>query len=306
MGLDRWMAAATGDPHFDGFDGESFDFMGEREKIYNLLSDHDVQVNARFGFWPEGEGATCLDRIGILAAGHKIQFGIEDVTIDDYPVRSGRMEIALGIAIETIGNLNSLFLDQISRCTDFYRWTLLRGHRVTTPGYNFVVILGRCGDDNPLLLNILCEMTGKLWPHGVIGQTADHDGVARQCHGRNGEGVVEGVYQDYEVSSLWASDFKFNRYRERVPAPLLSAAAISSFQPQYSLPAEAQYQMRPPLRGFVAKVLLHALYRLKRIRAHRAMQVFAVQSLLRRCEIIIVALVTKGEWPSPYPAGKTC
>ena len=56
-------------------------------------------------------------------------------------------------------------------------------------------------------------MERRLWPHGIVGQTADHDGIARRSEGRNGEGIIEGTYRDYEVSSLWADDFRFNKYR---------------------------------------------------------------------------------------------
>lgn len=37
-----------GDPHFRGDDGGLFDVQGEADHVYNLLSDHNLQVNAKF------------------------------------------------------------------------------------------------------------------------------------------------------------------------------------------------------------------------------------------------------------------
>jgi hypothetical protein len=42
------LASACGDPHFKGFDGTTFEFLGSRGSCYNLLSEQDHQINARF------------------------------------------------------------------------------------------------------------------------------------------------------------------------------------------------------------------------------------------------------------------
>jgi hypothetical protein len=47
-------------------------------------------------------------------------------------------------------------------------------------------------------------------PHGVLGQTWKNE---NQGKGDQGEGVIEGMFTDYEVNSLWADDFKFNHYK---------------------------------------------------------------------------------------------
>jgi len=41
-------AGTSGDPHFRGFRGQSFDFQGEKGKVFNIISDKYSSVNARF------------------------------------------------------------------------------------------------------------------------------------------------------------------------------------------------------------------------------------------------------------------
>jgi len=50
--------------------------------------------------------------------------------------------------------------------------------------------------------------------HGLLGQTADKDYSPRLRvpHSQQGEGTIEGTYDDYEVSNLFACDFKFNKF----------------------------------------------------------------------------------------------
>ena len=40
--------AVTSDPHVYGFNKQSFDFTGEAGKIYSLISDQQLAVNAMF------------------------------------------------------------------------------------------------------------------------------------------------------------------------------------------------------------------------------------------------------------------
>lgn len=57
-------------------------------------------------------------------------------------------------------------------------------------------------------------------PHGIVGQTADGDGEARSddpsesflASHHNGEGVIEGSVDDYEVQGLFGMDYKYNRF----------------------------------------------------------------------------------------------
>lgn len=213
------LAWSVGDPHFQGFEGESYDFMGEPNRYYNLLTDHEVQINAYFAYWPEtgDDNSTYTKQIGILVRDHRIQITPDGLTIDACEMLKNRRVYRVDddaiTSIERLDQLNEQFPEGAMTPMGFPRCNLIRGYRVTTAcGYDCVVIVSQ-DDTNPPYLNLSISLKHRLWPHGVIGQTADHDGIARKGKGRNGEGIIEGTYEDYEISSLWASDFKFNQYQ---------------------------------------------------------------------------------------------
>jgi len=209
------LSFVTGDPHFYGFEGESFDFMGEPNRYYNLLSDTQVQVNAYFVHFPTSgaDNFTATDQLGILVHGHRIGISPTAMAIDGCEQHGGeRFRVGGSTAsVERFDRLDDRVPARMRTLLGF--GDLIRGYHIETRyGYEFVVTVST-DNVNPPFLNLLSRMNGRLWPHGIIGQTADHDGKARTPHGHQGEGIIAGTYRDYEVSSLWASDFKYNKYR---------------------------------------------------------------------------------------------
>ena len=62
-------------------------------------------------------------------------------------------------------------------------------------------------------LSIFANFTNlPVAPHGIVGQTADFDGKPRIGTGSNGEGVIEGIPEDYIVKDLFSPDFTFSRF----------------------------------------------------------------------------------------------
>ena len=211
------LSFTVGDPHFYGFEGESFDFMGEPNRHYNLLTDTDVQVNAYFVYWATcgSDNFTATEQIGILVNDHRIRISPAGLTVDGRVVPDTRQSyrIANGrvAAIERFERVDGRIPEIMRGHLGF--GDFIRGYHVKTRcGYEFVVTVST-DHVNPPYLNLLSRMSRRLWPHGIIGQTADHDGVARQGRGHDGEGIIEGCYRDYEVGSLWGTDCKFNKYR---------------------------------------------------------------------------------------------
>lgn len=211
------LSFTIGDPHFYGFEGESFDFMGEPNKYYNLITDSEVQVNAYFVYWATSgaDNFTATEQIGILLNDHRIHVSPAGLVINGHAVQEVKTTCSVaGGAVVSIERFDQMdrrvpkCMRKDARCGDF-----IRGYEVKTGrGYEFIITVAT-DNVNPPFLNLISKMTGRLWPHRIIGQTADHDGMPRQGRGQNGEGVIEGFYQDYEVSSLWSSDFKFNKYK---------------------------------------------------------------------------------------------
>jgi hypothetical protein len=231
------LAFTIGDPHFFGFEGESFDFMGEPNRYYNLLSDTDIQVNAYFVYWVTSgaDNFTATEQIGILAGDHRIQVTPAGLTLDGTSWPEDRTAFRVGdgaiATIEPFGLADRRFAKHMT--TDPRGGEFVRGYQVKTRcGYDFIVTVAT-DHVNPLFLNLSCKMNGRLWPHGIIGQTADHDGVARQARGHNGEGIIAGEYRDYEVSSLWSRDFKFSKYgvdeRRRQDLRIIAGSRINTY-----------------------------------------------------------------------------
>jgi hypothetical protein len=194
-----------GDPHFIGADGEKYDVQGEAGKFYNLLSDRDIQVNAKFDTW--STDMNVMKEIGITTGGKSVQIGLGgDVTVD-------------GQKIATDGT----YLDGL---------VTRAGNKVTvkTPEYTVAV----SGND---YLDV--TFSGKnvqadgVMPTGIWGVTLDGDGKARTSGGyfgteggsMQGGGVLEradgsisdkndvSTYKEYEVTSLMDLMFPtHNRY----------------------------------------------------------------------------------------------
>lgn len=213
--------ATSSDPHMEGFDGDKFDFMGEHGKIFNMLSAGHVQVNGRIRGISGSMDWTFFDRIYIKVGDEAVGFshfhmGLEQNFFkpavafmnDDQILQSktfptglfdqngdevqGRVEMTQNDMIVDVGAYKII----VTRVETEYD--------LEVPHINMKIEIGELG--------ILCD---GVYPHGVVGQTADFDGIPKFGFGKQGEGVIEGVYTDYEVSGGFADDFKFNRFGTR-------------------------------------------------------------------------------------------
>jgi hypothetical protein len=78
-----------GDPHVVGLDGQEFQFVGRVGRVYNMYSDNDVQINARFdylytsstrvldGEWMSSIGIVLADSHSIVASAGSARDNIE-------------------------------------------------------------------------------------------------------------------------------------------------------------------------------------------------------------------------------------
>lgn len=204
--------SVSGDPHFIGFRGQRFDFHGEADSVFNLVSDTSLQLNARFAnadLRPKKIHKTYISDLGLLMAGHKLQFGCNRGETDHIIEFDGQPMIP-GQAY-TLGEKQSLVLrDESDKITvDFHPYLIRAWFSRSTHSSCHIT------------LRTTYQMgTTATLPHGVLGQTASSDVLgAVLVNGAKplqGEGTIEGNWQDYKLDSnnLFGSDFKFNRFED--------------------------------------------------------------------------------------------
>ncbi len=202
-----------GDPHLVGFDGEKYDVMGQPGKIYNMLSDQNVQYNTKFDAWGN-DGATIISEAAM-------QVGQDRVLYD----RSGNAPTVNGVALEK-GKTVQLS-DKGSATWDGSQLV------VNTGEYTIDLKTVENAQGNYLDSNVTINQGGPfsdfVAPHGLLGQTADgvagaHVGDLGQDQGKQGGTVIDGTVADYEVADLWNNNFKFNRFGATVGQTIADAA----------------------------------------------------------------------------------
>jgi len=194
-------AVAHRDPKFLGFDGEMFYVKGEDGHNYAIISDQHLQLNALF------------DRHGLY---YQHQTYMKQIGL----VLGDRYHITLNVNGTITVNEVEYSCQNINLQTDQLKITCesendrVFTYAVTVADYEFLF----SSKLNGIMINLNVAYVPKTinyGPHGILGQTADKDHVARQglSGSQQGEGILEGTYKDYEVSHIFSSDFKFSRFK---------------------------------------------------------------------------------------------
>jgi hypothetical protein len=194
----------TGDPHFTGFDGETYDVMGEAGKTYNLLSDKGVQVNGKFVQWGD-KGATVLGSVGLTVGDSKIQYDNNGApSINGETMEKGRAyQLDDGGVAVWDGN-------KLTVRTDEYDINVTQRK---DPKGNYLNVAVEINEGGP--------MADGVAPDGLLGQTADNQAGKKQGdlgldQGQQGGTVIDGVICDYEEGGLFTHDSKTSRYGAEV------------------------------------------------------------------------------------------
>lgn len=222
----------TGD--FSGADNKPHRVAVEPAQIYNVLSDNNMQINARFQEHGTESGDMALSEIGIVAHDpatgkeHKIQVSKDGtVSVDDVAMPlSSDARIQVDPAIWYINHTDD-------------------GGRVEIKMNDYVVNVDLVDEDNPdtarLGLSVMAPIgADDVAPHGLLGQWAEHDFIydRKDALGRqwpeHGGGPIErynGLYAGstdvetvglYKVGGLFDTDFaNFNVYDDGRPGRLV-------------------------------------------------------------------------------------
>lgn len=200
-----------GDPHFVCFEGGKYDVQGKAGKTYNIISDKTLQMNARFDEYTKEKGATVMGAVGIKVGDEKS--GVTKIEADAKTgvAKVNGKELKKGDTVKFKTGVK----DQNG--ADIEGSAVWDGKKLTVNTAEYQIELTDKGghfDTHYRVSNFGVRADG-VQSHGLLGQTADFDGKARngkQGAGAQGEGAIDGVYTDYEVSDLFGDNFKFNRY----------------------------------------------------------------------------------------------
>jgi hypothetical protein len=255
-------AVVKGDPHLNLPHGGRADFRGEDRALYNFLSAKGLSLNVMTQFADfdlheatdpkhkhvHGSFMTQAHVVARTSAGRIVRVsywadvigpsnrGFVNGTVDSEPV------FKLGAHKEKL-------VDDVKISLDYSSLT------VTNPEFEIVVKpinllddvkfgelpIGRMsGEQNVTGLHHRLDVQMRprvpeeqltVWPHGIIGQAWDGDGLAidgeTDRFPARGEfttyamakGAIEGVASDYRMASPFATDFKFSRFYATKAAP---------------------------------------------------------------------------------------
>jgi hypothetical protein len=213
-----------GDPHFVGFCNNvpscRYDFHGERDKVFAIISDRNLQLNARFvgaDLRPQKIFKTYIGSIGLRLPSARIRVECDRVSERHIIQIDGQELESMSVkSFDTPDGPATVTRDDQDRVSiDLPRYYLKL--RFSSSGHSSCHINMRAN-----YRTIVPTPHGKhsvgassMPPHGVLGQTADPSrnfpafGVGPQ-----GEGIVEGRWQDYliEGDDLFGTQFSFTRW----------------------------------------------------------------------------------------------
>lgn len=192
-------ASVSGDPHFHGRFGETYDVRGEANEVFNILSDHNMQLNTRYVSGCRSH-STVLGELGLLFNEQELYFSADEATLGGERMDVGRRHY-LGEAKESWAEMQPN--DQLLIVTPDYSLRFLRTQSK------------KCDLKHvDMQLHFRNE---EARPHGLLGQTARESPMAkRDVHGRidQGQEILEGEWHHYKVAEkdLFGTEFRYNRY----------------------------------------------------------------------------------------------
>lgn len=193
-------------PLLKGFEGEKFQLDANPNKFINLISDRHTQLNVHVNCYDK------IDIIGVKLRNCQIKWNATDEMAE---INNKKINSKTYFYSEHLGSAEMKFtFEPDLKCLIYNEFVSYLS--INTVNYCFNItkyknrklLIPYFLDINLVINNI------SVRPHGIIGQTADFNNCPRIVAGTKGEGVIEGKLSDYEVSGLWESNFKYNRFKE--------------------------------------------------------------------------------------------
>ena len=212
--------SVLGDPQFVGLRGQSYQVHGIDGAVYNLISDAQVSVNARFSFLSHGECRhdaagrplfTCWSHPGSYLSSVAVRTSAGDTLV----VVAGKADS--GFALVTLNNRSLAISSSNSAGAGglSVEYDSLRTLTIRHAGLYALRLENSDGFVNILRLSVSdwSRLVQQVQSHGLIGQTwrSEADGAQRR-----GEEVaaVEGRVDDYVLQGgdLLGTDFVYNQF----------------------------------------------------------------------------------------------
>jgi hypothetical protein len=244
--FDVW-ARGLDDPHMRTGHGDAFDFMGEHDTIYNLISHSNMTVNALFqhaDYISPGSRYKVVHGSFMRTAFVTVLTNVSRTIHAEYAaVRPLTAEVTInGSHLSTVSSelkIDNIILTLKDRTLTLQtpEWHVAMTSKVTPSIVNATsCATGWC------ILNVEARPLfdtddAKVAPHGLIAQSYDGDDKAvigkldrynlrEVTTSAMGEGAIEGVAAQYAMADKFDTHFAFSRYG-KISAPPRNVSALS-------------------------------------------------------------------------------
>jgi len=238
-------ASISGDPHVRGGHGDSFDFKGEHNGIYVLLSTPALSVSARF---EHSTFFTPYSKLRVRGSWIKQVF---------WTVRTRHGQLLYADLSAVLPRFNGSMAKRTTTVDDLTFHFDGRALAVSTPQW-FTRAIVQKGKPHPGHLRLAVTVRplynvkhAKVAPHGLLGQTYDDDNTP--LHGKRdsyavldngtrtearrraggvvttrarGEGAIEGHAEMYRVHQPYDTEFAFSRFGRNTHSPARNVSLL--------------------------------------------------------------------------------
>lgn len=237
----------VGDPHFTGFLGQTYDVTGEPGQYYSIISDSELAINARFEQAYTDRYGGSIDQV----TGEQLKYqargtwmtwlsllvpnptgGVNHVivNVEDSLARLECTENCMlagtvildGNYISKKGNYSSGALDlQVTNSKSYTRNVIRSAHcevsfDVVLPPAPWKIekdVQSKFSHLNMKFYKI--DLTESA--HGLMGLTSRMKTNAygepiTKAYDKNGSGILDGTYKDYEITDILSTDFTYSRF----------------------------------------------------------------------------------------------
>jgi hypothetical protein len=207
---------AAGDPQISGLRGQSYQVHGIDGAVYNLITDHDIQLNGRFTFLDSGKCAIgqrkdCWSHPGSYISEIGLQYRVGD-EVHKLQLVAGEFDV--GFELVRLNDEHLIMYDGYGYSAQRFG-EAINGSLSVTVKDSFTVIVHtkqwsfKFSSSDMFMNHLLWTRTPltQLKSHGLIGQTWSTKTYNSQFK------HMQGDVDDYLVSDeIWGTDFVFNLF----------------------------------------------------------------------------------------------